>query len=54
MLYDHWQDGTRAILDRMLHHAYFISMRGDSYRLKERKAVWLYQFPAARSKGPEP
>lgn len=40
---------TGAILDRMLHHSYVINIRGDSYRLKERKAAGLYQSPPIRS-----
>ncbi|WP_371371067.1 hypothetical protein [Sporomusa aerivorans] len=34
----------------MLHHAYVVNIRGDSYRIKERKAAGLYQSPAVRSR----
>ena len=37
-----------AILDRLLHHAYVINIRGESFRLKERKAAGLYQGPILR------
>lgn len=32
-----------AILDRLLHHSYTISIRGDSYRLKEKRRAGLFQ-----------
>ena len=37
-----------AILDRLLHHAVTFNIKGDSYRLKEKKKAGIY--PAALSK----
>lgn len=36
-----------AVLDRLLHHATVINIRGDSYRLKERRKAGLLASPAA-------
>ena len=36
-----------AILDRLLHHSHVITIRGDSYRLKEKRRSGLPQKPAA-------
>jgi hypothetical protein len=36
-----------AILDRLLHHSHVITIRGDSYRLKEKPRSGLLQKPAA-------
>jgi DNA replication protein DnaC len=36
-----------AILDRLLHHSHVITIRGDSYRLKEKRRNGLLQKPAA-------
>jgi len=36
-----------AILDRLLHHSHIITIRGDSYRLKEKKRSGLYKPPLA-------
>ena len=36
-----------AILDRLLHHSHVITIRGDSYRLKEKRRSGLLQKPAA-------
>lgn len=36
-----------AILDRLLHHSHIITIRGDSYRLKEKKRSGLYKPPVA-------
>jgi len=35
-----------AVLDRLLHHAHTINIRGNSYRLKDRLKVGLYAKPA--------
>ncbi len=35
-----------AILDRLLHHSHVITIRGDSYRLKEKRRSGLLQKPA--------
>ena len=32
-----------AILDRLLHHSTTVSIRGDSYRLKEKRRAGLFQ-----------
>ena len=34
-----------AILDRLLHHSVTINIRGDSYRLRERKKAGLLSSP---------
>jgi len=36
-----------AILDRLLHHSHVITIRGDSYRLKEKRRSGPLQKPAA-------
>ena len=36
-----------AILDRLLHHSHVITIRGDSYRLKQKRRSGLLQKPAA-------
>ncbi len=41
-----------AILDRLLHHSTTINIRGESYRLKERKKAGL--LPAAQGTEPTP
>jgi DNA replication protein DnaC len=37
-----------AILDRLLHHSTTISIKGVSYRLKDRKKAGLVTLPATR------
>jgi IstB-like ATP binding protein len=39
-----------AILDRLLHHSHVITIRGDSYRLKEKRRSGLLQKPTAEKK----
>jgi DNA replication protein DnaC len=39
-----------AILDRLLHHSHVITIRGDSYRLKEKRRSGLLQRSAIGSK----
>lgn len=34
-----------AVLDRLLHHAHIINIRGNSYRLKDRLKTGLYRSP---------
>ena len=34
-----------AILDRLLHHSHVITIRGDSYRLREKRRSGLLQRP---------
>jgi len=36
-----------AILDRLLHHSHVVTIRGDSYRLREKRRRGLLQKPAA-------
>ena len=36
-----------AILDRLLHHSHVVTIRGDSYRLREKRRSGLVQKPAA-------
>jgi hypothetical protein len=36
-----------AILDRLLHHSHVVTIRGDSYRLREKRRSRLLQKPAA-------
>lgn len=38
-----------AILDRLLHHSHVINIRGESYRLREKKRAGLYASPVLRS-----
>jgi DNA replication protein DnaC len=35
-----------AILDRLLHHSHVITIRGDSYRLREKRRSGLFKAPA--------
>ena len=35
-----------AILDRLLHHSHVITIRGDSYRLREKRPSGLFKAPA--------
>jgi len=44
-----------AILDRLLHHSYVINIRGDSYRLREKKRAGLFggAYPRQEVKAPE-
>jgi DNA replication protein DnaC len=35
-----------AILDRLLHHSHVVTIRGDSYRLREKRRSGLLQKPA--------
>jgi DNA replication protein DnaC len=41
-----------AILDRLLHHSHVITIRGDSYRLREKRRSGLLQKPAATKTKP--
>ncbi|SFH18649.1 ATP-binding protein, partial [Methylobacterium phyllosphaerae] len=36
-----------AILDRLLHHSHVVTIRGDSYRLREKRRSGLLQKAAA-------
>ena len=35
-----------AILDRLLHHSHVVTIRGDSYRLREKRRSGLFKAPA--------
>ncbi|WP_456452839.1 IS21-like element helper ATPase IstB [Hydrogenimonas sp.] len=39
---------TAAILDRLIHHSYLINIRGESYRLKQKREAGVLNFPATR------
>jgi DNA replication protein DnaC len=34
-----------AILDRLLHHSHVITIRGDSYRVREKRRAGLLKSP---------
>jgi DNA replication protein DnaC len=36
---------TTALLDRLLHHSHVITIRGDSYRLREKRRTGLLKAP---------
>jgi DNA replication protein DnaC len=42
-----------AILDRLLHHSVTVNIRGESYRLKDRRKAGLSSQPAPRPQAPE-
>ena len=35
---------TTAILDRLIHHSYIINIKGDSYRLRQKRKAGLIDF----------
>jgi DNA replication protein DnaC len=41
-----------AILDRLLHHSTTVNIRGESYRLKERRKAGLVPLPQQQSEDP--
>ena len=43
-----------AILDRLLHHSTTINIRGESYRLKDRRRAGLFSRPEEQQPGTEP
>ena len=43
-----------AILDRLLHHSTTINIRGESYRLKDRRRAGLLPRPDDQQPNPEP
>ena len=43
-----------AILDRLLHHSTTINIRGESYRLKDRRRAGLLSRPEEQQPGTEP
>jgi len=38
-----------AILDRLMHHSHVVTIRGDSYRLREKRRAGLFRPPAGGS-----
>jgi DNA replication protein DnaC len=42
-----------ALLDRLLHHSTTLNIRGDSYRLKDRKRAGLLSAPTSKTSGNE-
>jgi len=38
-----------AILDRLMHHSHVVTIRGDSYRLREKRRAGLFRTPAGGS-----
>ncbi|MDP6494830.1 MAG: IS21-like element helper ATPase IstB [Dehalococcoidia bacterium] len=42
-----------AILDRLLHHSHVLNIRGESYRLKDKRQAGLLTTPHLVSAGPE-
>ena len=43
-----------AILDRLLHHSHVITIRGDSYRLREKRRSGLLKAPAVTESAAAP
>jgi DNA replication protein DnaC len=43
-----------AILDRLLHHSHVLNIRGESYRLREKKRAGLLAAPLIHSEGGSP
>ena len=43
-----------AILDRLLHHSHVITIRGDSYRLREKRRAGLLRTPVVEQSVPPP
>jgi len=39
-----------AILDRLLHHSHVIAIKGESYRLREKKKAGLFQLKVSKEK----
>ena len=40
-----------AILDRLLHHSHTVNIKGDSYRLKDKRKAGVWTYTAAESGG---
>jgi DNA replication protein DnaC len=38
-----------SVIDRLLHHSTTVNIRGESYRLKDKKRAGVFSTPAARS-----
>jgi DNA replication protein DnaC len=43
-----------AILDRLLHHSHVLNIRGESYRLREKRRAGVFGSPLPRSEVTEP
>jgi hypothetical protein len=37
-----------AVLDRLLHHSHIVNIRGNSYRLREKRKTGIYSTPGAQ------
>ena len=37
-----------AVIDRLLHYSTTVNIRGDSYRLKDKKRAGVFTLPAAK------
>ena len=42
-----------AVLDRLLHHRHVLNIRGESYRLREKRQAGLFPSQQQRSAAPE-
>lgn len=40
-----------AILDRLLHHSYIVNIKGESYRLREKKRAGVFSGPYSTAPG---
>ena len=40
-----------AVIDRLLHYSSTVNIRGDSYRLKDKKRAGIFTVPAAKAAG---
>jgi DNA replication protein DnaC len=38
-----------AILDRLMHHSHVVTIRGDSYRLREKRRAGMFRVQTARA-----
>ena len=43
-----------AVLDRLLHHSHVLNIRGESYRLKDKRRAGLLVTPGSLTPGSEP
>ena len=43
-----------AIIDRLLHYSTTVNIRGESYRLKDKKRAGIFTVPPAMAAEPEP
>jgi DNA replication protein DnaC len=43
---------TSAILDRLLHHSHTINIKGESYRLKDKRKAGVWTRPSGEAAQP--